>query len=438
MLLKENYITRGFWGDEAWTALISRLSVPEILKITGQDFHPPLYYLIVHFFMQIFGDSEWIRAISTFFFVLTLFPTYKLAKKVTGSVLVAKAATMLVAVSPILFTYAFEARAYALLTFLSVYSSLLFWKAVQGNSKGKKPAAVKDWALYALVGGLGVYTHYYMWFILASHGLYWLVMNRKQFKQVFLSYLAIVAVQLPWLPILFSQLKTVKGDYWIGQINDRTHWEFFMRIVAGDYATPWQEVVGRVMLAALLISVPLVLRNKKNIQGYAFLWFWLVIPVLFPTIISFIYRPVFFYRYMVFSSVPILMIIAWGLAVINKKALLLGGTALALVSLSTDFMIFKRTTYGFREELLKVFAAPIPPSQDVKIYTYLGSFAEVYYYIDQRVPVVVSPVGLVQFSGQSLLDAYQVKGLVTVEEPQAGESYWELGPEKTSVFHSGK
>ncbi|MBU2543643.1 glycosyltransferase family 39 protein, partial [Patescibacteria group bacterium] len=95
-LLLQNYITRGFWGDEAWTAVISRLSIPEIIQVTGQDFHPPLYYLIVHGFMQVFGESEWIRIISTIFFLLTLIPVYVFAKKIVNKT-VAWVSTLLVA-----------------------------------------------------------------------------------------------------------------------------------------------------------------------------------------------------------------------------------------------------------------------------------------------------------------------------------------------------
>jgi hypothetical protein len=109
---------------------------------------------------------------------------------------------------------------------------------------------------------------------------------------------------------------------------------------------------------------------------------------------------------------------------------------MVLLSTSTDRLILTRAPYGFRQELAeKVFNAPVPPSEDVKIYTYLPSFAEVYYYADERVPVVVVPEGLVQFSGQSLLDKYVELGLVTIENPPTDKAYWEIGPEKTSKFH---
>ena len=37
--LFENYLTRGFWGDEAWTAGISRLPIKEIIAITVVQIH---------------------------------------------------------------------------------------------------------------------------------------------------------------------------------------------------------------------------------------------------------------------------------------------------------------------------------------------------------------------------------------------------------------
>ena len=77
----------------------------------------------------------------------------------------------LVLLSPILFTYGFEARAYAILTFLSVITAYVFW--VGKDSKNK------IWqVLYLVFGAISIYVHYYAWFILASHGLYLLLLKR--------------------------------------------------------------------------------------------------------------------------------------------------------------------------------------------------------------------------------------------------------------------
>src|SRR3989339_119337 len=140
--LTHNYFSRGFWGDEAWTALISSLPVPEIIRVTGEDFHPPFYYLLVHGFMQLFGASEWIRLISVFFWMLTPLPVYFFMRKVAGKVVAINGA-LLVLAAPILFIYAFEARAYALLAFLSALTTLAFWKSMATRRR--------DWDVYALL-----------------------------------------------------------------------------------------------------------------------------------------------------------------------------------------------------------------------------------------------------------------------------------------------
>lgn len=490
-LLTHNYVTRGFWGDEAWTAVISQLSLPEIIQVTGQDFHPPFYYLLVHGFIQFFGNSEWIRLISTLFFVLTLWPTYQLAKKLIGGATqagkaVARVGTVLVAFSPILFIYAFEARSYALLTLMSVTTTFFFWQAIQEKK-------IKWWFLYAALAGVGVYTHYYLWFILASHGFFWLAMKRDQFWRVFTSYLAVLLIQLPWIPTLFSQVKTVVGDYWIGAINSRTHWEYFMRITAGDFVTAWQRPVARLILVgvglslvAVWVSGRVVTKNARCRsnqarhhlpEGYILLWFWWLIPVILPSLISLI-KPVFFYRYLVFTSVPILLILLWGARAIKKELLYVVGALILLFYLKTDWLIFNDYPHSMREEMAAVFIVDgsdgdgsngdssndkdtsdanenspenLPenspknsPSAEQPIYTYLPSFAEVYFYVQVEapaegndlgrgelgtaVPVKVIPEGLVQFSGRSLLDKYVEKGLVEIKNPDADESYWHFEP----------
>ncbi|MBI2009661.1 MAG: glycosyltransferase family 39 protein, partial [Candidatus Chisholmbacteria bacterium] len=245
--LTQNYLTRGFWGDEAWTALISQFSLPDILRITGEDFHPPLYYFLVHFFIVVFGASEWIRAVSTLFFLLTVVAVYFLAREFVGRG-EATLLAILTLTSPILVTYAFEARAYALVALISTASTLLFWLAL-------KTRRWRWWGLYILLGMAGMYTHYYLWFIFAAHGVYWLAFSRQQFKRVVVTYLLMLAGQVPWIPTLLSQVGSVAGNYWIAPITSQTHWEFFIRVTAGDDGVPQQKFVAVVVAVLLGISL---------------------------------------------------------------------------------------------------------------------------------------------------------------------------------------
>ena len=54
----QNYLNRGFWGDEAWTSLISQLPYLQMLKTTAADFHPPGYYSVVELVYKILPANE--------------------------------------------------------------------------------------------------------------------------------------------------------------------------------------------------------------------------------------------------------------------------------------------------------------------------------------------------------------------------------------------
>src|SRR3989344_5497331 len=112
--LAQNYLTRGFWGDEAWTSLISQLPYKDMLKTTASDFHPPGYYTIVELVYKFLPPTELVtRSISIIFFLLTLFMVFKLASYVQGKLFGLLSAAV-VATNPIFFRYAFEARNYTL------------------------------------------------------------------------------------------------------------------------------------------------------------------------------------------------------------------------------------------------------------------------------------------------------------------------------------
>ena len=170
-ILTKNYLTRGFWGDEAWTALISQLSLREIITTTAQDFHPPFYYFLVHFWIKIFGDSEVaIRLLSVLFWLLTGFIVHKLCLCFWKKRL-AFLAAIFALTNPFIFTYALEARSYALLTLLTTTSMLCFFRALKD---------FRSWGILHLLANIaGIYTHYYMWFVVLAQGIYILAFERS-------------------------------------------------------------------------------------------------------------------------------------------------------------------------------------------------------------------------------------------------------------------
>lgn len=440
-LLTQNYLTRGFWGDEAWTIGISRLPISEIIAITGQDFHPPFYYFLVHYLGQFAGWGEVpIRLLSTFFFLLVPILVYFLTQafwhsKKRPSRLASGLAALLTLLSPILLTYAFEARSYGLLAMESVLSAYIFWRAKDLPAGRQARKGHIPWRLaYFLLGAVMVYTHYYAWFILLAHAVYLLIAERKKILPLLPAALGILAAQLPWLPTLFGQVGEVKSDYWIGAINSRTHFEFFLRVTGGDLVTDWQKPLYYLFVFILGADLLYRLIKRKFDRPYLFTLSWLIIPALVPSLISLTFMPVFFYRYLIFSAIPIVILTVQAVRQHPRVVLILVALAIAYMQVRVDLRVWSQYPRSMREATIELYEQKQPGSGPV--YTVLPSFAEVMYYTAPHDEIIVTPEGLVQFSGKSLLDAYVRLGLTTIEEPPTSAPYWFLSPDKKVEYRS--
>src|SRR5437016_10258973 len=71
--VRTRYIGGQFWMDEAITTGIASHPLSQIPAVLRQDGSPPLYYLLLHFWIQAFGDSESAtHALSLLFGLLTI------------------------------------------------------------------------------------------------------------------------------------------------------------------------------------------------------------------------------------------------------------------------------------------------------------------------------------------------------------------------------
>ena len=75
----------GLWLDEALTVDVARLPLHELSNALKHDGAPPLYYVLLHFWMGLFGQSnDAVRALSGVFAVLTLPVGYLCGRRFGG------------------------------------------------------------------------------------------------------------------------------------------------------------------------------------------------------------------------------------------------------------------------------------------------------------------------------------------------------------------
>src|SRR5215203_6392171 len=147
--------SESLWFDELWAVRIARMEPLEIIRASLGDNNPPLYYLGLHYWMLLVGDSEVaIRFPSAIASALAVPVIYAI-----GTLLFGRAAGLMAALILSLSTYqiryAQEARAYALMTFLGLASFYFLLKLLRD---GRSLAATIG---YIAATTLLIYTHVY-------------------------------------------------------------------------------------------------------------------------------------------------------------------------------------------------------------------------------------------------------------------------------------
>jgi uncharacterized membrane protein len=197
--------TESLWQDEILSVLESRRPWVDIIteRLSFNRFSQPFYFLIIHFWAQAFGESEFtLRAPSAIFGVATVPATFILARHLLNA-WVALGAALMAAVSPALVWYSQEVRAYSLSAFLLVVSTYFLIRYLETR---------RNWLLIAYAGTsfLGCYAHYYFLLFVAAHNLVALVwLLRTEGRSDLIKWLA---AQLIVVLALIARISAVLDD----------------------------------------------------------------------------------------------------------------------------------------------------------------------------------------------------------------------------------
>ncbi|NIV36538.1 MAG: hypothetical protein GWN58_46025, partial [Anaerolineae bacterium] len=117
--------SKGLWLDEAFSVWLGWQPLGEMLSwLVRIDQHPPLYYVLLHFWMALGDGAATVRALSALCGTLTIPVIYLLGRRLADGK-VGLLAALILAVSPFHVRFAQETRMYTLLMFsasLALYS----------------------------------------------------------------------------------------------------------------------------------------------------------------------------------------------------------------------------------------------------------------------------------------------------------------------------
>ncbi len=294
------------WIDEALTVGLAQQPITEIPSMLRLDGSPPLYYLVLHVWLQLFGSGEAAsHALSLVFATLSI-PVAFWAGSSLFDRRTAWIGAVLAATSPFLTHFANETRMYSLVTLLAIVVSAAFVHAfIRGTDRA---LAVFVGALVALL-----YTHNWGIYLAVAAAVALLPAllaaehPRKVLRRGLFAFGAVGLAYLPWAFVLVGQVGST-GAPWSFTPGAR-------QVVAEVAALVRDERVLFVLLAVVPVGILELLRRPRSADG-ATAWalvFLVALPIGLGWAVSHI-EPSWATRYLAVVVGPLLLLAARGLA----------------------------------------------------------------------------------------------------------------------------
>jgi mannosyltransferase len=327
------------WLDEAVSVYLASFPPTEILRqgMTLQEPNPPLFHLSLSVWMRVFGSGEAaVRLLSAFLGTLYLPAIYLLGRHLLSR-RAALLATLLAAVAPFLVWYSQEARMYALVATLSVWSVYCFVRALD-------TPRWSWWTAYVILTVLSLYAHLYAVFVMPAELLFLLLYVRR-YRGSVRRGMAAWGISLlcfsPWLWRawqLSAGIPSWRPSLSLAAMTAACLEAFTVRRV--PLSSPWLGGVLAAMGAIALVGLVFPeargraaeggRTRRMDVRSSVFLALWLLLPLLAAYVLSF-RQQIFTVYYLIVIVAPFLLALAAGVERIASWTRALGGVALLLV-----------------------------------------------------------------------------------------------------------
>jgi 4-amino-4-deoxy-L-arabinose transferase-like glycosyltransferase len=355
---------KGMWLDETFSVWLAGHSVGDMLQwIVRSDQHPPLYYLLLRGWIALRGDTPYaVRMLSALFGTGTIPIIYLTGKRISGAI-TGLVAAMLLAFSPFNIRFAQETRMYTLLTFnaaVAIYALtrlLTDARAVQpiGSQfrdylRARQWSQIQTietdlaWVAYIAFSAATMLTHNtaVLFPIATNIFVLGLMLFQKSprvaghtnasapafqapsFGNWVKAQIGIFVLWSPWIVAFIRQAGSVYREFWLPAPSWDTVIEALKSFLNAPTPTPGQTGEMWIIWIPYALGLCLgVVHYRKSISRFLFLATLFAIPLLGELIVS-LRRPIFYDQTLIWTTIPLLLILAAGIAQLKFRFLILG------------------------------------------------------------------------------------------------------------------
>lgn len=331
------------WIDEANTVRIARMGWGDMITALSLDSSPPLYYLLLRFWMALFGEGpSAVRLLSVIFGTGLVFYIYVVGRRFfsqeTGLI-----AAALLAVAPAQILHAQQCRMYTLLPLFALGAFHCLKNASDTDSK----AWLSGWCI-CMIGAL--YTHNYGFFLFpACLGI--LILNGEIHRRPLMWFFAAALIglaYLPWVPLFWKQLHIGAQNSWYQPIWEAlgAHGNLFYSLdsffggrksLSFTWMKPDALMIPRWLFFTAVSAWAIITLFRQEVDPtekkhtVAILCFILV-PLIFVILISVLSSPIYRYGRSDQLVFPVfVLLVAVGISEIRKPAIRFGVTTLLIM-----------------------------------------------------------------------------------------------------------
>lgn len=381
---------KGMWLDETFSVWLASHSVADMMQwMVKVDQHPPLYYLLLHYWIALNGDTPGsVRLLSALFGAGTIPIIYLIGKRMSG-VVMGLAAAVILALSTFHIYFAQETRMYTFLTFnAAVAMYALVWLLTDSRSvrpigsqlreylhawrtsKPLEPDTKEDfsykdeshdqsgwrawilrhrwlpvqaietdlaWVALIVFTVATLLTHNTAVLFLVAINIF--IPGLMLFQRIKKSgslpafqtpsfgnwvkaQIGIFLLWSPWLFVFIQQASRVYQEFWV----PKPSWDTVSQVLTSFLNGYVPGNANRVMMIWIVYASVLglgLVHYRKKISRFLFLAVLFATPFLGELIVS-IRRPIFLDRTLIWTTIPLFLVLAAGIAQLRFRFLIIG------------------------------------------------------------------------------------------------------------------